>query len=180
MSGADIRAEVEGRKQRAKDLRLDQIVFRLWNDYLRSLDEDFDHEQNCMPQSLTKVLRTEQTENWRSWKTIELFLPNTSITLTFEEYNTPMPDGDIWTSGHILVNYGAKTVFDLRCTCSDDIYIGREWDLSEVEGFIEGPWVEELTRFAQQVFSLHGQMKSRLKEERKEDQLQQLKSKFGI
>jgi hypothetical protein len=30
------------------------------------------------------------------------------------------------------------------------------------------------------VFSLHGQRTSRLKQEREEDQLRQLKSKFGI
>lgn len=115
MNESEIRAEVEKRKQRAKELRLDQIVFRLWRDHLRYLQEDFDHEQDSMPQSLTKVVRTKLSDRRRSGETIELLFGNTCMAFSFEEHNTTMPDGDIWISGNIRVSFAAKTVFDLRC-----------------------------------------------------------------
>jgi len=40
--------------------------------------------------------------------------------------------------------------------------------------------VDELTKFAQQVFSLYGQRQSRLKQELEKNELGKLRSKFGI
>ena len=180
MNEAEIRAEVEKRKQRARDLRLDQIVFQLWHDHLKYLEENFDHEKCCMPKSLTKVVTRRQIASWDSKESVDLYLGDTCFTFAFEEHNTTMPDGDIWTSGHILVSCDANTVFDLHCTCTEDRWMGREWHPSEIEGFIEGPWVDQVKKFAQQVFSLYGQSQSRFKQEREENELRRLKSKFGI
>ena len=44
-----IRAEVDGRKQRARDLKIVENVFRLYRERLHYLKGDFSHDQNSTP-----------------------------------------------------------------------------------------------------------------------------------
>jgi hypothetical protein len=102
------------------------------------------------------------------------------MVFLFRERNTTLPDGDISTSGEIQIKIDGKTVFELDCRCNEERYIGNVWKPGEIEGFIEGPWVNDVKQFAHQVSSLYGQQKDSWDKKRKEEELQNLKDKFGI
>ncbi len=180
MDEAEIRAQVEKRKQRAKDLGLPQGVFRLYENHLKYLDKDFDHENSSMPKSLTKVVKTRLHDGMNSTESTELFFGERCIVFVFRERNTTMPDGEIWTSGNLQISIDGKAVFDLACHCTDVRFLGREWSAADVEGFVEGPWIDEVKKFAQQVSSLYDQRNSKAKQESKRAELERLKNKFGL
>lgn len=180
MDEGEIRAEAERRKQRAKDLGLVEIIFQLYRDHVSHLDENFDHDRSSMPRSLTRVVRTRWSNQWDSVESIELFFGATSIRFVSNECNIPLPDGEVSTSRNILIIVDGKTDFDLRCRCSHDKFIGRKWYAESVEGFIEGPWVNTVKKFAEEVSSLCERRNSRLDQERQREELQKLKDKFGI
>lgn len=161
MNEAEIRTEVERRKQRAEDLGLPKTLFRLYVNHLKYLDNDFDHERSSMPRSLTKVVKTRLQHGTDSTESTELFFGETCIIFGFRERNTTMPDGETWTSGNLQISIDGRAVFDLYCNCTDVPYLGREWSAGAVEGFVEGPWIDEIKKFAQQVSSLDGQRNSR-------------------
>jgi hypothetical protein len=180
MNEAEIRAEVEKRKQRAQDLGLPQGLFRLYENHLKYLDKDFDHESSSMPKSLTKVVRNRLHDGMNSTESTELFFGEWCIVFVFRERNTTMPDGEISTWGNLLISIDSKVVFDLACHRKDDRYGECEWYAGDVEGFIEGPWVAEIGKFAQQVSSIYDQRKSEIDQRSKLAELERLKNNFGL
>jgi len=180
LNEAEIKAEIEQRKLRANELGVARVVFRLWDEHLKYLQPDFDHETKCMPKSLTKVARKSESDRWYSLETVELFFEERSISFTFYENRTALPDGEVFTSGDLIVKVEGKSVFDLRCSYEDVKYVGAKWSPGQIEGFIEGPWIDEVKKFEQQVSSLSGQRDKRLQSERAQSELNQLKEKFGL
>jgi hypothetical protein len=180
MNESEIRAEIERRKQRANDLGLAKVVFRLWNEHLTYLKPDFDYETSCMPKSLTKVLRNSESDRGYSLETVELFFGDRCLKFTFYENRTHLPDGEIYTTGDIIIEIEGRSVFDLGCTCEDVRYMGTEWRAGEINGFIEGPWIEEVKKFEQQVAAISAERDKKLRSERSHSELDNLKSKFGL
>jgi hypothetical protein len=180
LNESEIRAEIERRKQRAEELGLARVVFRLWNEHLIYLKPDFEYETSCMPKSLTKVIRNSESDRGYSLDTIELFFGDSCVKFTFYENRTHLPDGEICTTGDIIIEIDGKSVFDLGCTCEEVRYVGNEWRAGEIKGFIEGSWIEEVKRLEQQVSSLSAERDKKLQSERSQSEMEKLKTKFGL
>ena len=175
-----IRAEVERRKQRARDLKIVDNVFKLYREHLCYLKADFNHDQNCMPKSVSKVVVSSSRNRWDAVEQREIFLGDKAYSFGFRESSNVMPDNEVWRSARLEVRTAERSVLELYCVAEDDRYMGTTWRVSEVTAFIEGPWVEEVNRFAQQVFSLAGQRSAKCQGESKHRELEDLKKKFGL
>jgi hypothetical protein len=175
-----MRAEIEKRKQRARDLKIVDNVFKLYQEHLRHLNSDFDHDKNSMPSSVTRVVASSRRSRGDSVKKTEIVLAEKTYTFSFTESSMVMPDNEVWTSGQLAIESEGMQMLELRCSAEDERYVGRTWHVSDVTAFIEGAWVEEINRFAQQVFSLAGQRAAKFEDERKRKELEELKRKFGL
>ena len=180
MDDAQIRAEIEIRKQRAKDLGLPQAVFRLYEDHLKYLRDNFDHGKSGIPDSLTKVVRIKTNNHDWSEKSdsVELFFGEKCIIFVFKEHTSTFTD--YYTYGNLLIIVEGQEVFDLACHCRFVEEVGNEWSPGDVKGFIEGPWVADVQKFAEQVCSMAERRKGVVEQERKRQELERAKKKFGL
>jgi hypothetical protein len=110
----------------------------------------------------------------------EIFFGDKVYTFAFRESSNVMPDSEVWTSGHLEIKSEGSQLLEIYCVAEDDRYMGTTWSVSDVTAFIEGVWVEEINRFAQQVFSLAGQKSARSREDSKQRELEKLKNRFGL
>lgn len=175
-----IRVEVEKRKQRARDLKIIDNVFKLYREHLRYLKEDFNHERNCMPKSVIKVVVSSSRSRGDVVEQREIFLDDKAYSFGFRESRSIMPDGEEWRSARLEVRSAERSLLEIYCIAEEDEYMGTTWKVSDVTAFIEGPWVDEVNGFAQQVFSLAGQRSAKRQGENKQRELDDLKKKFGL
>jgi hypothetical protein len=172
-----IKAEVEKRRERAQQLGLVNLVFSLYRDHLRFFKEDFKHEDGIVPQSVTKIVPSNSRDGTDR---TEVFFGESSFVFVFHERTTCMPDGEYWTTGTIEIKQNEQLLFALYCTSTEDRYMGREWKPFRVEAFLEGPWVDEIKRFAAEVQDLREKRNKTFADKRKQQELDELKKKFGL
>jgi hypothetical protein len=110
----------------------------------------------------------------------EVFFGDRSYVFVFRERPGIDPGGDDWTTGTIEVRQNGGLLFELYCTSEVKEYMGRVWKPYRVEAFIEGPWVHEPKSFAAQVEDLNKIRSMKSANERKQQELNHLKKKFGL
>lgn len=173
-----ILAEVERRRQRAKELGLLDLM-RLFLDHLTYLKKGQNPE--ILPKSVTNVdvddLRVSSDSDV---KMRGISFGDRSYLFIFRENNDLDPGGEPYTTGHLLLVKDGQTVFDLYCLGEHKEWIGMVWKPFRVEAFIEGIWVQEIKLFSQEVLALAEQRRTQSQEETKIRQLEDLKKKFGL
>jgi hypothetical protein len=174
-----IREAVEQRKRRARELGIVDQVFRLYQEHLKYLRSDFGHDLNCMPKSVTSVSRCSRNGGSGSTEVVDISFGNETYSFSFSERLTPVP-GEYWSTGSIEVKKDGVLLLEVQCMQNDDRYLGFTWEVSDVGAFIEGPWVADISRFAQQVFGRKSQQLADWNRGRKNTELEELKKKFGL
>ncbi len=179
-----IRAEIEKRKRRARDLKIVDNVFRLYREHLRYLEGDLaqgelSRDKNRMPASVTSVVKSSSRLGGDAVEQLEIALGEKTYIFAFKE-TTILTLDEYRTFGRLAVKSEGTQVLELSCTAEDEKYLGTTWEVSDVTAFLEGAWVEEINRFAQQVFSLAGQQAAKSERERNQKELEDLKKNFGL
>jgi hypothetical protein len=169
--------EVEKRRKRAEKLGLSDLL-TLFCDHLEYLKDG--PNTGKLPKSVTHV-RVAETRSGRDSSQIrEVFFGEKSYVFVFKCHEWVDPGGEVDTSGHLLLLRDSQTLFDLSVLGSVEEWTGRVWTPSIVEAFIEGPWVQEIKAFAQEVFELSDQRQRQSQTEGKKKELEDLKKNFGI
>jgi hypothetical protein len=174
-----IRAEIEKRREHAENLGL----LRLLELFDRHLVYAGEGGRGTLPNYVTKVKATDAGEYLESIQTREVFFGEKSYMFIFK------PNKEVGyrydnsrDSGRLLLMKDGEVLFDLECIEFDNEYESG-WAPHRVEVFIEGPWVQEILAFMQDVFALEAERKRRWRADAQEKELQEArrrKKKFGL
>jgi hypothetical protein len=171
-----IRSAVEERKQRAKELGIVATVFELFDKSLRHFSSSPDSPY--LPAG-AKVVRTEKSKDL---ETLTLHWEDKQFTfLWFSRPSECFNDGR-WV-GILSLNVAGEKVLEFYCVCipdEDGIAVWKVPNSSDVDAFIEGSWVEEITRFASAVKKIEEQLFAKYREEDKAKELDERKKRFRI
>jgi hypothetical protein len=174
-----IRAEVNRRKQRAREVG---IITSTWE-----LNHDLPFYDawavNC-PQYVHPAIRvTAKTETRNSnerVKRIEATIRGMGYAFVFREREYTMPDGELYKSGYLDVEFQGHRVMTVDCDCEDNEYAGEIWHPGDVSAFIEGPWVPELNSIFADVAKVREEQNRMRQEAAKKEELKKLKKDFGL
>jgi hypothetical protein len=162
---------VEERKQRARDLKVVDNLFTLYQDHLKSLKDGSEHEEH-IPKKVAVTVCSQP-------KAIYFALSDKPYEVSYSEYRSWAPDSDD-SYGTLSLKHDGKLVLELKCLGERDSSFYMTWRVLDVEAFIEGDWVEEFNRFARQVFGFSAQRRAEENKVYAQKQAEDLKRKFGL
>ncbi len=171
-----IRAAVKERKQRAKELGIVATVFELFDKNLRHFSSNPDSPY--LPEG-AKVVRDEKSKDL---ETFILHWEDKQFTFLWFSRRSECFDDGRWV-GILSLRVAGEKVLEFDCVCKPDKDGTAEWKVSnssDVEAFIEGSWVEEITRFASTVKKIEEQIIAEFNEAEKVKELSDLKKRFGV
>jgi hypothetical protein len=144
MDEAEIRAEIERRRQKAKDLKLREALWSLYRSHFKYIDKTLIKEPEIILPSVRESLR-------QSKDTSEFKVGGSDWSLSCTE-GTKERDGEGYDSTEttpmtIALSIDGKRVFEFEMTQS--VTYGRDMPyfserMRTVKGFIEGPWVQQI------------------------------------
>lgn len=177
---ARILAEVERRKERARQSGVITSAFHLFRNDLRHYEAwvrncpELVHPEIRINDKNRTVVRGDWSER------IEVTIRGNRYVFTFLEITTSMPDGEPFTYGRLTVDFQGHKVMAIDCTCEEDEPDAKTWTPGDVSAFIEGIWVEELNFIFADVTQLHHERNRRAQEEARKQELTDLKKNFGL
>jgi hypothetical protein len=172
-----ILAEIARRRQRAKELGLFSLL-NLFCDHLVFLKDG--PNPASLPKSVTDVKVVDVRIDRDLILSREIFFGEKAYLFVFKPKDDTDPPGAPYITGHLLLIRDGQTVFDLYCLGKDGGWIGRNWEPFRVGAFIEGIWVQEIVTFAHETFDLSARREQRSQSERRKNDLEELKKKFGL
>lgn len=175
MSEADrIMAEVERRKQRAKELGLPKMVFDFYYESARFWPARWAACPDYFPHSVADVQEI--------GRGVSFSLGQDRYTLKWSQSSVWLPDGDVGWSGQLELSANEKRVFQISVDGRSDEGVGVFWTPSDVTAFVEGPWVKSISALAVTAKRAHAEalgLAERLQRENPK-KLADLKERFGI
>jgi hypothetical protein len=177
--GESIRAEVNRRKQRARESGIITSVWKL-NEDLRYYDAWAVNCPDLVHPAVNVTSKTEKVDHDDSVERIEVKIRGKSYAFVFREHSTVMDDGEYLKWGHLDVEYESNRVITVDCAYQDDRYAAGTWTTGDVSAFIEGPWVQELNSVCADVSKLHEEFNRVQKERGDLEELEKLKKNFGL
>jgi len=187
-----VRNEVAKRIRRAHETGVVKCAFRLFRDWLSKLNPKTDYRYFRLPDSVLNVVVSHPRIGPRSF---EVFRNEGSYTFEFIEAPPQRDlvdggDGPIFVNGQIFnsklgVKMHGELLLELLCIRTEAInngwdYIETPFQHREVSAFIEGPWVNQICDLAEKAFGADDKRQLELREQNKQQQLSNLKNRFGI
>jgi len=174
MSDEDkIIAEVERRKQRARDLGLLKITFQFYREYAQHYPAWKDTQPEVVPRLITNIQELPEDG-------VEFRYQDVRYTLKWKEHSNIMPDGELFLDATLSLLVNGNLVFEVNVDGEYKEYIGTVWKPFDVEAFIEGPWVFPFKAFAAEAEQLYTIACQRWEQKRRDEKTADLKSRFGI
>lgn len=118
-------------------------------------------------------------EHLRYEKSKEICVNGRLYSVSFSEQMTSVP-GEYWSTGSLSVKSDGALLLEIKCMEEDDKYMGFVWKAFDVGAFLEGPWVDDISQFAVQVFQRKEQDTAKHEGERRKRETEELKIKFGL
>ncbi len=182
---SEIRAEVERRKRRAKEVGIVDIVFRLFEERLRDLKAKVDYREHHLPDSVKNVIVATRQGKYVPYS-IEVVIDERPFKFVFVEFPPVGEDEDGQTiKSKLRLRSGRELLLELECSRTTPIFgteyiFGRDLRVDQVLAFVEGTWVQEIKDFAHHVFDAEDQHKAKLRQEQRQRELEDMKKRFGL
>jgi hypothetical protein len=184
MNTDEIRAEIERRKQRARDLRLREMLWRLY-EHLRRYEKLLVEDPQIVHPELRDTLQISSRRSIAdldcSNADIQLRTGVTSYKLSYKEKRTSFSeDGETRTTHATLTLEadGARVLkFEIERSTTTG-YCGPVWrdSMGEITRFIDGAWVGQVVELLQKI-----QLYERaVRDERELPALKQQAKRFGL
>ncbi|MCX6616907.1 MAG: hypothetical protein NTZ98_12530 [Acidobacteria bacterium] len=189
MNEADeVYAEVERRKKHAWDSGIINRLPRLYREYLRHYPSWLKHCPRYIHPSVTGILEPEPGQ-------VRFTLKGNEYVCAYKEEWIPYPvfsdirpiQGHLPThfiSGDLHLFFQGQKVLEIRISVEEARSGCGEntWEPRDVEGFIEGPWVQDLIRLADNAEAHYKGEAKAAERERGQDpkKLADLKKRFGL
>ncbi|HXN14266.1 MAG TPA: hypothetical protein VN865_14230 [Candidatus Acidoferrales bacterium] len=181
-----IYAEIERRKQRAKELGVPQLVWGFFETvkYLPSwASDDRPNDKKFVPPFVTEIKALPEGGLAFSYEGVGYSLAwSEKSNDSYDSYRSRMAS----YNGRLALNVAEDRVFELTLfgtqDQSSDEYVPMEWTIRNVEAFVEGPWVERITELAVRITQHRREVHEADARKRREDpaKLKDLKDRFGI
>lgn len=174
MNPDDIYAEVEQRKNRAKELGIFETVFPLYHKHLRYYPAWTKNSPKAIFPAVSEAVDLGDHR-------VRLKINGRSYTFSYSERSIPGYD-DFFTMGHLQITLEDQMVFECDVHVDDTDEFERKHTPGEIEAFIEGPWIEELKHLLTLILK-HEEEESRLREKEQREnpeKLMDLKKRFGL
>jgi hypothetical protein len=177
-----ILAEVERRKQRARDLGLVDVVFKLYFDGIKHYAAWSKSSPEAVHPDFRSAVATPQRtlKGLESFQGVELCIEESKFVFAFESHITTMPDGEDCHFGTVSLTVDGQDVFGINCHGDYDEYVGVEWKPYDIDGFIEGPWIGPLTRASKKIVDWKEKYRKESERRRNRDKAAELRKKFGL
>jgi hypothetical protein len=150
MNPDELAKEIERRKQIAKDLKLRELAWKLYDSHLEYYSKNVQKEPGAILPALKELLSIKGNRY--------------SFSINGTQYEIVYSEGKKETRGHgddetvttpiqLSLERGCRLVFEFKMrklvTYAAEAPLFSEY-LGEVTAFTEGPWVQELTVFVQE------------------------------
>jgi len=179
MTPEEIRAEVERRKQRARDLGIREILWHL-EKQLKSYRLWLRDEPQFAARLIYPGIELSDDE-------ARFSIGQSTCQLTYRKGRVSSEDfgGDTFetTRGILTLRVNGESVFE--CEVSETVQYAHDAPLfsdhvGSIEGFIEGPWVTELPDFMQKVAAQEKLAWKERNAPREAKEAEELRKRFGL
>jgi hypothetical protein len=151
MNPDELAKEIERRKQTAKDLKLRELIWKLYGSHLEYYSKNVQKEPGAILPALKDSLSSK--ENRYSFS-----VNGTQYEIVYEqgkeEKQGRWDDETVTTPMRLSFEHGCKLVFEFKMTKSvtyaEDGPLFNE-RMGDVTAFIDGAWVQEITAFVQEL-----------------------------
>jgi hypothetical protein len=174
---AKIRAAIEERKQKARDLGVVDNVFKLYIDELSEFPATLATHPDWLPQYVTSFLKHKKTWTTAEPSSVGFSIGQDKYVITFDE--TKSGPRATFENGILQLKGGETTLLQLACEGRVGEY-STNWSVKDIDGFIDGPWVDVINNLAREVFTLSATRRTRWKESQEQKELEKLKNSFGL
>jgi hypothetical protein len=181
-----IYAEIERRKQRAKELGVPQLVWGFFETirYLPSYARDEPPgDKKFVPPFVTEIKKLAEGGLAFSCEGVAYSLAwSGKGSDSYGGYRSRISS----YNGRLALNVAEDRVFELTLLGtqdeSSDEYVPMEWSIGNVEAFVEGPWIERVTELTVRIAQHRREVHEADAKKRREDpaKLKDLKDRFGI
>ena len=184
----NILTEIEERKRRAWESAAPYWVSRLFNERFSKVSPGIDFRELGLPENV-KGLAVKKTEHGRM---VSLALESGTYEFNSDIFRWPdeslldAPERGLKVRSILSLRRDGELLMELECsrTTSGLGVAGpipeKEYRVDNVTAFVNGPWVDEIKYFANQVFNVEDKQKTKLIEEQKQGYLQEMKRRFGL
>lgn len=178
MDPEEIYAEVERRKKRAEELRINETVWTLYKDHLKSYPRwKTKHPEYIHPRVSDPIALPNEG--------VQVMVRGMKCSFSYSEgpgfMHIPGEDNKVCT---LRLSVNEQLVLEFATSGRRPDRMDSEWEYTmlEIDAFVEGPWVEELQRLLPGVKGHEGAAAKEEGKRRREDPntLEELKRKFGI
>jgi hypothetical protein len=177
----ELAKEIERRKQTAKDLKLRELVWRLYGSHLEHYSKNVQKEPAAILPALQESLSIK--DNRYSFS-----INGTQYAMVYEQgkeekQGRRFEDDTVTTPMQFSLERGCRLVFEFTMTKSityaDDGPLFNE-HMGEVTAFIDGAWVQEITAFVQELDQYRREYWAKRNAEKREHKAQSEKKRFGL
>jgi hypothetical protein len=178
----DLAKEIERRKQIAKDLKLRELLWKLYNSHLSNYTHTLSRDPGSIYPSLKDSISI-QGDNY--FFTIGEAKYEVAYTAGKERSDAGYRDWGriVTTPFELSLNLECRCVFEFKMTKTvEDTEDGPIFNerIGDITAFIEGPWVPEFTTFVQNVEQYKRQFWDQKNAVRREQKLKAEKKRFGL
>ncbi|MFB3924404.1 MAG: hypothetical protein ACE145_22000 [Terriglobia bacterium] len=166
-------AEVQRRKQRARELRLPELTLHFYRDLARFYPTWRNNHPEIVPTAITDLLETGKNG-------VEFRFQRQHYRLTWDESTTVLPDGDLYYSSTLSLFLDATLVLEIYVQGSFDDCVGTTWRPADIKAFIEGPWLPAFLTLVSEADRLHAAYLDSTRKETRRREVEELALRFGI
>jgi hypothetical protein len=187
MEPDEVHAEIERRKKRAKDLKIREVLWSLYNSHFLRYEAWIRENPQLVYPGIKEAFKI-------SAKEVQFSIGRTTYQLTYKEGLVAKGErlrgrdrGEFFEEDIIPATLALRVddqwvfEFDL-CRRIHRTQFGPGWDdpLGEVTRFIDGPWVLELTDLLEKIRAHEEGVRNGREGPRKARELEALKKRFGL
>jgi len=173
MSDVDrIRAEVNRRKQQARQLGLPELTTNFYLEQARFYPVWTEHHPEIVPNLITDVCKAGNNAVAFSYSARR-------YSLTWTEESTAIADGNLHLGSTLSLRIDGNRVLEVYLKGDYRGYGFTKWQQSDVKAFIEGQWIASFKELAAEGERLHSLYLQREEAQRQDTESEDLASQFG-
>lgn len=177
MDPDEIYRQVQSRIRRAEELRIRETLWPLYQESFRSYPTWLKNCPEYIYPGITDPIEVARDQ-------VQLTINGKRYLFDYKERNSLLPDDYDTVIGTLALSVSDQLVFkfDIFITLPEEWYDTRKHSFSQIDAFVEGPWITELEELFPKI-KAHQQktMEMRRKQEREDPKkLEDLRRRFGL
>lgn len=167
-------AKVEERKNRARMLGVDDVLFNFWKDYFRFKNYD----RFCE----TGHLLVDKVNAAADGGTVSFEIQGKQFLFTSKMNSTVLPDDAYFNHAKLILFSDGCCVLEVSLHEQDakHAWESAEWYVHDITAFVEGDWVECFLSLHRAIQNFKGSRQKQSQEQSQEEAERNLRARFGL